>query len=311
MEEDTKKAADDTSRKDAEGEKLDKVLAGIDSFSGAMDALTKRMDSIEEEMRKDRRKDDDKKDDAKCDDKKADARRKDDDDKRDDRRKDEEEEGEKKGEPEPVAADRRKDARRKDDDDKRDDIRRKDEEEHMRREDRRKDDDDDDKRDDAKRADSVDVREVLDRVRDLERKQPKPLTDADYDAMAAEQARADSIFAAHGERAPRPLLGETPLAYRRRLVKSLQSHSTRWKDTNLTAIADSATLNIIQDQVYADAKDAARHPSNIPAGQLIPVVRPDSMTGHKITEFRGSRSFVRQFKPVTRRVTALNTRFDR
>jgi len=307
MTEDEKKAADDKARKDAEGgEKLDKILSGLDACMGALDSVTKRMDSVEAMVR-DRKADAKKADDDDA--KKADAKKDDDAKKTDDA-----EEGEGENKPEPVMADKkrtRKDAKKadaeegekaeaKDDDD--DDAKKDDDDD----DDAKKDDDDDDAR-----KDSVSAKDILQEMRKLRASMPKRLTDADYDAMADQQARADVVFNAHGSRAPRSLDGETPLAYRRRLTKELQIHSPRWKDANLTAIADAATFDLIQEQVYADALEAAKRPTNVPAGKLRAVVRTDSATGHRITEFVGNTNFVRAFKPRSRRVTQLNTRFDR
>lgn len=302
MTEEEKKAADDKARKDADhgGETLDKILAGLDACMGALDNVTKRMDSVESMVR-DRKADAEEEGEKKADKRKDAAEEEDKNEKKADKRKDAEED-----EPEPVMADKkrgRKDADEKEKAEAKDD------------DDAKKDDDDDDddakKDDDDARKDSVSASDLLREVRKLRAAIPKPLTDADYDTMADQQARADEVFNAHGERAPRPMDGETPLAYRRRLTKALQSHSPRWKGANLTAIADATTFDMIQEQVYADAVEAARRPTNVPKGTLRPITRTDSATGHRITEFVGNTSFVRGFKPRSRRVTQLNTRFDR
>lgn len=327
---DTKR--DDTKRDDADlGQKLDKLLTGLDSMGRRMDAMEKRYDDDDK-----RRKDDDDKrkrdDDAKRDDAAAcaDARkhfslRKDDDD--DDgfrKRHDAEEETAKqeriaKGDPEPVAADRakraRKDAeegdvkhvlaldkRRKDDDDK-----------------RRRDDDDKRRRDDAARQDyggdgagaaasalathrwshrnddaGIDprVQAELDKLRAL---MPASITDEDRAKFAVEQSRADAVLAMDGKRAPGPLLGETLNAYRHRLTSLVKAYAPKWKETDTLKIADEVAFGNVQGLIYADAQEALRVPTVLEAGRLHMRERR-SDTGHTIREFHGDPSgFVGMF----------------
>lgn len=115
---------------------------------------------------------------------------------------------------------------------------------------------------------------------------PMALSDADYAAMADAQARADRVFQALGDSAPRPLQGENLLGYRRRLATTLKAHSANWKASDLLAIADSAAFDVIETQIYADAMHAAHNPTDLPEGQLRPLVSVDS-TGRRITTFAG------------------------
>ena len=178
------------------GDKLDKVLAALDSMS-------KRMDAIEEEDKKraDAAKADaDEK--AKCDAEaeekaKADAEGKDD-------------PGMDKDKPVETAADR-KDA---------------DEEAKM------KADAEEKERADRAKADA----DIAKRIADVESKLPRQMTDAEYETMADAQARADAVYAGDGKRAPRPLDGETELLYRRRLTRELQKNTTEWKSFDISLL---------------------------------------------------------------------------
>jgi hypothetical protein len=107
---------------------------------------------------------------------------------------------------------------------------------------------------------------------------------SERDALAAAQARADSVAAMFGDRALQPIPGETPLAYRKRLLSRFQRHSDRFKETRFDAL-DGATLGTVEDVVYADASSAARQPGTVQTGMLIPVI--EHVGGRPITRFHG------------------------
>lgn len=261
--------ADDAARKDAEqGEKLDKILC-------AMDSVTKRMDSFEKRMDED-------------DKRKADAARKDEDDdkkKADAKRKADEDEDEKE-KAERVAADARKKA---DEDAARKDAKRKDEDEK--------------KEEVEKKADSVAPLQA--RIEEVAAMIPKALTDADYHAMADAQARADTVFAAFGDHAPRPLQGEDLNSYRRRLATKMKDHSNTWKGVDLLKIADDTAFSIAETQIYADAMSSAHNPVDLPPDVLRAITARDT-TGRQITTFAGKPSaWMGQFGGVRRRLSGI------
>lgn len=278
------KAKDDSKRDDAkrddasEGIMLKKTV--MDAIADAMkpfaDAVTSKLDSFGKRMDAydDTRKDGAKKDEEKSEDDRKDMKRDDahrDDMKRDDARRDAKKDADdpEKTEPEKTVADKaKKDAKRDDED----------EDKEKEREDARKD---------ARTDDVGDLRKRLD---DLSTRIPKSMGDADYFAMTDAQARADDVFALFGQRAPRPMDGETPAKYERRCVRALKQHSQTWKgvDEKSAAFADDAAFNVVRDQVYREASIAARSPSNVPEGQLRMVTRREG--GHEIREFHGSPS---------------------
>ena len=107
---------------------------------------------------------------------------------------------------------------------------------------------------------------------------------SDRDALAAAQARADSVAAMFGDRAPPPVPGETSLAYRRRVVKRFAPHSPQFKDSRFDAL-DSAQMTVMEDRVYADAVNTAHAKHEATPGVLIPVV--ERIGGRDITRFQG------------------------
>lgn len=114
----------------------------------------------------------------------------------------------------------------------------------------------------------------------------KPREEADEAKMADAQARADGAYHAHGKRAPAPMQGESLLAYRHRLAVGLQQHSEEAKGINIRSIADSATLDMVERKIYADAATAATKAAAPAPGVLTRIVRKDG-AGREITEYTG------------------------
>jgi hypothetical protein len=137
---------------------------------------------------------------------------------------------------------------------------------------------------------------------------PKPVSDADYADMARVQSHADSVFSAHSKSAPRPMDGETLIAYRRRLATELKHHSQEWKNVDLGVIAvDSTAFDNVEKRIYADAMEAAIHP-NVDGGEFLREVRRrDPETGHLIKEYYGQpRAWMQQFAGGPPRLARFN-----
>jgi hypothetical protein len=195
----------------------------------------------------------------------------------------------------------------------------------------RRDDDDDRRRhdDDRRRRRDFEPRRREDEhghdPMDVEGTQPRPTAaDAQYvgaphltkrendelrSRMAAMQCRADSIYAAFSESAPRFLDGETALAYQRRLLRDFQKHSPVYRNIDLRSIADPALLEAAATIIYADAMTANRNQQNQFArqGVLVERKRRDA-TGREISEFYGDPLvWMSQFMMPRRRVTKFLT----
>lgn len=155
---------------------------------------------------------------------------------------------------------------------------------------------------DRTRADA----DLAKRIADVEKSLPRQLTDEDRHALATSQARADSVFQMYGQSASHPMNGEGLLDYRRRLAKSLQPHSTKWKDVKLDAIADDVAFSNIESGIYDDARLAALNPVDLPGEMMRGITMTDSVTGLRSTRFVGKHSFVRDFTHGDRFMTDLN-----
>lgn len=130
--------------------------------------------------------------------------------------------------------------------------------------------------------------------------------DEEMTEMADAQAKADSVYAAFGKAASRPLVGEKLAAYRKRLLRPLQAHSDAYKAVDLRTVTDPALLNIIEGAVFADALKAAKAVTAHADG-LHERVSTDR-AGRRISTFHGSmRSWLDQFSIPSQRVVQFNT----
>jgi len=132
-----------------------------------------------------------------------------------------------------------------------------------------------------------------------------PMPENEGRELAAEQVRADGVYAAHGGAASRPVQGETLVAYRRRMAQGMQRHSSAWQSIDLATLPSPA-LELAAQAIYADAAIAARNPLDVPEGMLREIVTQDS-TGRRITNFVGEPSaWMSQFMANRRRVTGIS-----
>ncbi len=148
---------------------------------------------------------------------------------------------------------------------------------------------------------------LMARLDGVEGKLPKPLTDADFDAFAQVQSRADAVLSMFGKSAGRPMHGETVLAYRRRLLTPLKEHDPQWKgvDLRVLSVADEVAFGVAEASILKSAADAARNPASVPTGTLREHV--ESRGGHTYTRFYGRpAAWMNGFAPRGRRVTRIN-----
>lgn len=120
------------------------------------------------------------------------------------------------------------------------------------------------------------------------RGQVKPMADADLNALARIQARADSIEMSFGRRARAPMLGETVMSYTRHWANEFKQHDPRWSNKDLTAVsADAESFSVICDDIFKSAEAAAKSPARGKPGTLT-AVKSRSDSGHTIINYHGS-----------------------
>lgn len=126
-------------------------------------------------------------------------------------------------------------------------------------------------------------------------------------ALAEAQAKADSAFSACGKNAPAPFSGENALDYRKRALIAMQKHSPAHKDVNIRAIADSATLAVLEDAIFSAARQSIEKEMMSTQGQLHKRIRNDE-AGRRITEYQGDPNvWLGAFKIPGRRLAKINT----
>ncbi|ELY4543946.1 DUF2213 domain-containing protein [Cronobacter sakazakii] len=126
-------------------------------------------------------------------------------------------------------------------------------------------------------------------------------------SLAEAQAKADSAFSACGKNAPTPFSGENALDYRKRALVAMQKYSPEHKDVNIRAIADSATLAVLEDAIFSAARQSIEKEMANTQGQLHKRVRSDE-AGRRITEYTGDPNvWLNTFKIPGRRLAKINT----
>ncbi|HAT3955604.1 TPA: NUDIX domain-containing protein [Kluyvera ascorbata] len=146
--------------------------------------------------------------------------------------------------------------------------------------------------------------ELRQQIAELRSRIPTELSDEERNEVADAQVKADSVFSCFGKRAPVPLSGEKPLAYRRRLMIQLQEHSPDFKSVDLSSIADSALLSVAEKTIYADAQKSAS--LSVGPGMLREIKRADA-TGRQISTFEGDPAATwAPFQSGKRQVTSFN-----
>lgn len=112
-----------------------------------------------------------------------------------------------------------------------------------------------------------------------------PMSASDRDELSKAQSRADGIAQMFGDSVNAPLFGESPIAYRKRLVEKFKQHSAEFKVARLDSL-DGSAFDLVEAKIYADAQAAALSPAAETTGRLIPMVRRDS-AGREITTYAG------------------------
>ncbi|MCK3229767.1 NUDIX hydrolase, partial [Escherichia coli] len=95
--------------------------------------------------------------------------------------------------------------------------------------------------------------------------------------------------------------------YRKRALIAMQKHSPAHKDVNIRAIADSATLAVLEDAIFSAARQSIEKEMMSTQGQLHKRIRNDE-AGRRITEYQGDPNvWLSAFKIPGRRLAKINT----
>ncbi|HHI1423073.1 TPA: NUDIX hydrolase [Escherichia coli] len=129
----------------------------------------------------------------------------------------------------------------------------------------------------------------------------------DESSLAEAQAKADSAYSNMGRRAPAPFAGEKSMDYRKRALIGAQKLAKKFSDVDIRSVSDSATLAVLEDQIYQAAKDSVQWAVENTPGHLGKTVRMDE-AGRRITEYQGDPNvWLNAFKIPPRRLVKINT----
>jgi hypothetical protein len=108
---------------------------------------------------------------------------------------------------------------------------------------------------------------------------------SDETEFAKAHEAADDLLRQHKQFAPRYMEGETLTGYKKRLAGRVQQHAPSMKDINVRESIGTA-FNLIEKQIYDEARREAIRPSNIPDGEMRELTKYDA-TGRPFLEFHG------------------------
>ncbi|EFN1894348.1 NUDIX hydrolase [Escherichia coli] len=129
----------------------------------------------------------------------------------------------------------------------------------------------------------------------------------DESSLAEAQAKADSAYSNMGRRAPAPFAGEKSMDYRKRALIGAQKLAKKFSDVDIRSVSDSATLAVLEDQIYKAAQESAQWAVENTPGYLTKKVRMDE-AGRRITEYQGDpNNWLSAFKIPPRRLVKINT----
>ncbi|EMV1398271.1 NUDIX hydrolase, partial [Escherichia coli] len=128
----------------------------------------------------------------------------------------------------------------------------------------------------------------------------------DESSLAEAQAKADSAYSNMGRRAPAPFAGEKSMDYRKRALIGAQKLAKKFSDVDIRSVSDSATLAVLEDQIYKAAQESAQWAVENTPGHLGKTVRMDE-AGRRITEYQGDPNvWLNAFKIPPRRLVKIN-----
>ena len=129
------------------------------------------------------------------------------------------------------------------------------------------------------------------------------LTNEEASMFTDAQARCNSVAQCFGQQAPRPLAGEAPLAYRKRLIKPYVRHSPAWSAAGAEAIPvmPEKAFAVAEKQIYANAQASANNPVGLPPLTLREIRK--NLGGREVREFVGDpNAWMGNFKSVVQKV---------
>ncbi|NDO80208.1 NUDIX hydrolase [Citrobacter sp. NCU1] len=147
----------------------------------------------------------------------------------------------------------------------------------------------------------------LSKVKDNKPDMRTAAADEDQNLMTEAQVKADSAYRALGKTAPSPFSGEKAMDYRKRVLIGAQRLAKDFSGVNIRSVSDSATLSVLEDQIYKAAREGTEWAMENTPGYLHKTVRMDE-AGRRITEYQGDPNvWLSAFKTPGRILSRINT----
>jgi hypothetical protein len=118
------------------------------------------------------------------------------------------------------------------------------------------------------------------------------------------RARLDEAIQPFDRAAPRPFTDENAELYRKRTLPIVQQYAPNYQDVKVDDARGSA-FDLLEKEIYDDARQEAHRPTNIPDGELRQVTRYDA-SGRPYYDFFGSpRAWMDNFAAPKKRLIGI------
>jgi hypothetical protein len=120
------------------------------------------------------------------------------------------------------------------------------------------------------------------------------------------RARLDAATQPFNRSAPRPFIDENADLYRKRTLPIVQQYAPNFQNVKVDEARGSA-FDLLERQIYDDARQEAHRPTQVPEGTLKQVTRYDN-GGRPFYEFFGSpRVWLETFSSPAKRLVGIRT----
>jgi hypothetical protein len=118
------------------------------------------------------------------------------------------------------------------------------------------------------------------------------------------RARLDEVIQPFNRSAPRPFTDENAELYRKRTLPMVQQYAPNYQNVKVDEARGSA-FYLLEKQIYDDARQEARRPTQIPEGELRQVTKYDA-SGRPYYDFYGSpRAWIDTFAGPKKRLVGI------
>lgn len=133
----------------------------------------------------------------------------------------------------------------------------------------------------------------------LRMREAGPQSDADRRKCTDFQVRADAAYHSVGKGSvPPPFSMEPARTYKARILSLLQCYSPELKNISLSGLPEDM-VDKFGEQIFADAAAEAKSPKHLPPTGFLERKKVTE-SGHKVTDFYGRESFIKNMMPPVR-----------